>query len=88
MEPGYDWSKQFYQYGNRLAHAYLLDRLNGIPTRRVFLYLIGDDDVHGPTTRAEWDTAIHTVHRAIGLSDVPAFVTDVFVESGNTPRQD
>jgi len=41
--PGYDWSKQFYQYGNRLAHAYLLDRLNRIPTRQVFLYLIADD---------------------------------------------
>lgn len=33
MPAGHDW----YQYANRLAHAYLLDRLNGIPTRLVFL---------------------------------------------------
>jgi len=63
--------------------------LNGIPARLVFLYLIGDDDVHGPTTRAEWDAAIHTVHHALGLSDVPALVTDVFVDvrecSATTP---
>jgi hypothetical protein len=80
VRPGYDWSKQFYQYGNRLAHAYLLDRLNDVPTRLVFLYLIGDADVGGPSTRAEWEAAIHTVHRALGLSGAPAFVTDVFID--------
>jgi hypothetical protein len=80
VRPGYDWSKQFYQYGNRLAHAYLLDRLNGIPTRLVFLYLIGDEDVSGPATRAEWDIAIHTVHHTLGLSGAPSFVTDVFID--------
>jgi hypothetical protein len=37
LRPVCDWSTQFCQYGNRLAHAYLLDRLNGIPTRLVFL---------------------------------------------------
>jgi hypothetical protein len=80
VRPGYDWSKQFYQYGNRLAHAYLLDQLNGIPTRLVFLYLIGDEDVHGPATRGEWDAASHTVHHALGLLEAPAFVTDVFMD--------
>jgi hypothetical protein len=30
VRPGYDWSKRFYQYGNRLAHEFLLDRLNVI----------------------------------------------------------
>jgi hypothetical protein len=65
---GYDWSKQFYPYANRLAHAYLLDRLNGIPTWLVFLYLLGDAAVGGPANRAEWETAIRTVHAALGLS--------------------
>jgi hypothetical protein len=46
----------------------------------VFLYLIGDDDMNGPATRGEWGTAIHTVHHALGLSDVPVFVADVFVD--------
>jgi hypothetical protein len=77
---GSDWSKQFYQYGNRLAHAYWLERLNGIPTRLVFLYLMGDVDVQGPSHREEWDTAVQTVHRALGLADVPSFVTDAFID--------
>jgi hypothetical protein len=77
---GADWSAQFYQYANRLAHAYLLDRLNGIPTRLVFLYFIGDGDVRGPDTRAEWDAEIHKVHAALGLSATPSFVTDVFLD--------
>lgn len=70
----------FYQCVNRLPHAYLLDQLNGIPTRLLFLYLIGDRDVGGPATRAEWETAIHTVHAALGLSASPPFVRDAFVD--------
>ena len=77
---GHDWRKPFYQYANRLAHAYLLDRLNGIPTRLVFLYLVGDADVGGPTSCAEWQTEIHTVHAELGLATLPAFVTDVFID--------
>ena len=77
---GHDWWKRFYQYANRLAHAYLLDRLNGIPVRLVFLYLVGDADVGGPTSRAEWQAEIHTVHAELGLATLPAFVTDVFID--------
>jgi hypothetical protein len=57
-----------------------LDQLNGIPTRLVFLYLIGDDDVNGPAARAEWEAAVHTVHSTLGLSAAPAFVKDVFID--------
>src|SRR5206468_6978510 len=27
---GFEWSKQFYQYANRLAHGYFLNQVNGI----------------------------------------------------------
>ena len=77
---GHDWWKRFYQYANRLAHGYLLDRLNGIPARLVFLYLVGDADVGGPTSRAEWQSEIHTVHAELGLATLPVFVTDVFID--------
>lgn len=77
---GRDWWTRFYQYANRLAHAYLLDRLNGIPTRLVFLYLVGDADVRGPTSRDEWQKEIHKVHVELGLASLPAFVTDVFID--------
>jgi hypothetical protein len=42
---GFDWSKQFYQYANRIAHAYLLDHVNGVPVKLVFVYFIGDTDM-------------------------------------------
>lgn len=77
---GHDWWKRYYQYANRLAHAYLLDRLNGIPTRLVFLYLLGAADVGAPTSRAEWQTEVQTVHAELRLATLPAFVTDVFID--------
>jgi hypothetical protein len=80
VSAGAKWSQDFYQYANRLAHAYLLDRLNDVPTRLVFVYFIGDGDVRGPDTRAEWDAEIHKVHDALGLSVTPSFVTDVFLD--------
>lgn len=80
VAPGYDWSKQFYQYANRLAHAWWLDQLNAIPTKMVFVYFIGDGDVNGPGTRAQWDEAISVVHHALGLARVPPFIVDAFVD--------
>ena len=77
---GHDWWKRFYQYANRLAHAYLLDGRNGVPTRLVFLYLVGDADVGGPMSRAEWQTKLDTVHTELGLPTLPDFVTDVFID--------
>ena len=77
---GQDWWKRFYQYANRLAHGYLLDQLNGIPTRLVFLYLVGDADVGGPTSCAAWQTKIAAVHAKLELPTLPDFVTDVFID--------
>lgn len=77
---GYDWSKQFYQYANRLAHAYFLAQVNDIPTKLVFLYFIGDPDMKGPSLQDNWEAAIKAVHTTIGLTTPPAFVQDVFVD--------
>ncbi|MDP2754285.1 MAG: hypothetical protein Q8P40_07840, partial [Nitrospirota bacterium] len=41
-QPGLDWSRRFYQYANRLAHAFLLKELNDIPIRLLFIYFTGD----------------------------------------------
>lgn len=79
--PGFDWSKQFYQYANRLAHAHFLDHVNGVPTKLVFLYFMGDPDMKkGPSKREEWETAIKTVHTVLGLKESPGFVRDVFID--------
>lgn len=80
VHPECDWSKQFYQYANRLAHAYFLDQVNGISTKLVFAYFIGATDVKGPNSRAEWETAIKTVHTVLGLTIPPPFIHDVFLD--------
>jgi len=76
-----DWSQRFYQYTNRLAHAYLLNELNGLSTLLVFLYFIGDREMDGPTSRREWDAALAVLHEALGLRGrVPKYVKDAFVD--------
>lgn len=76
-----DWSKKFYQYTNRLAHAYLFRQINDIPTLLVFLYFIGDHDMNGPTDRREWDAALAVLHEALGLRGrIPSYVKDAFLD--------
>lgn len=76
-----DWSQRFYPYTNRLAHAYLLNRLNGVRAVLVFLYFIGDSDMDGPLSRREWNAAIAVVHDALGLRGrIPPYVKDVFID--------
>jgi hypothetical protein len=77
---GFDWSKQFYQYTSRLAHAYLLDVINGIPTRLAFVHFISHAAVGGPPARVEWETATTALHHAIGLREVPRFVVSIFID--------
>jgi hypothetical protein len=83
---GFEWSKQFYQYANRLAHAYFLNTVNNVPTKLAFVYFVGDNDVKGPATRAEWETAIDAVHQGLGLARTPAFVVDVFIDVTQIPQ--
>ena len=82
---GFKWDKSFYQCGNRLAHAHLL-QINRVPTKLVFVYFIGDSTVSGPSTRAEWETAIQTIHNTLGLGHHPPFVVDAFVNVHQFPR--
>jgi len=76
-----DWSQRFYQYTNRLAHAYLLNELNGISTLLVFLYFIGDREMDGPNSRREWDAALAVLHEALGVRGrIPKYVKDAFID--------
>jgi len=80
-KPGTDWMLRFYQYANRLAHAYLLRTLNGIPAHLVFIYFVGDKEMNGPATAAEWKAAISVLHEALGITGkIPRYVHDVFID--------
>jgi hypothetical protein len=81
IDPAYDWCSEFYQYANRVAHAYLLSVLNGVPVALVFLYFVGASDIGGPATREGWHEAIDAAHVHLGLRGaLPAYVQEVFVD--------
>jgi len=83
IHPTVDWSKVFYQYTNRLAHLYLLRELNDVPAFLVFLYFVGDREMHGPSTPDEWKSATQVVRGVLGLREghkLSRFVLDVFID--------
>jgi hypothetical protein len=76
-----DWMEGFYQYANRLAHAYLLNQLNDVPAHLVFLYFVGDDDMAGPASREQWEAFVASAHEALGVTGrLPRYVRDAFVD--------
>jgi hypothetical protein len=76
-----DWSNGYYQYANRLAHLRFL-RDNGVQAYLVFVYFVGDTEMRGPATRAEWKPAIDAAHRHLGFTNASkiANMIDVFVD--------
>jgi hypothetical protein len=79
--PGMDWTLRFYQYANRIAHAHFLRDHNGIPTKLVFLYIVGDIDMQGPGSRTEWEAAITVLQEALGMRGrIPRYIHDAFVD--------
>ena len=82
IDPIVNWSQTLYQYTNRLAHLYLLRELNNAPTFLVFVYFVRDYDMDGPSTVAEWKSAIQIVKGVLGLREshkLSKYVHDVFI---------
>jgi hypothetical protein len=79
--PGTDWSRRFYQYTNRLAHAWFLADVNGLSVRLAFVHFVGDADMDGPPSRREWEAALTVLHEAVGMRGrMPQYVTEIFVD--------
>ncbi len=77
------WSGKLYQYANRLAHLYLLRKLNKKKAYLVFVYFTGATDVDGPKTEAEWRAALTLVKGVLGLPKrhrLNRYVGDVFID--------
>lgn len=81
VKESYDWTKNFYQYANRLAHIYFL-RENGYDAWLVNVYFINDSGMDGPKTIDEWKGAIRLLHRCLGLREhlLRNSLADVFVD--------
>ncbi len=80
-----DWSRIFYQYTNRLAHLYLLRKLNGIDAHLVSIYFINDPDMKGPKSQAAWEGAIKLLQAYLGIGrhKLSKFVHDIFIDVNN-----
>jgi hypothetical protein len=76
------WTTPFYQYTNRLAHLYFLRELNKLPTYLVFVYFINDPDMHGPSTREEWQGALKLMKTLLGLSrhKLSKYMADIIID--------
>jgi hypothetical protein len=59
-----NWTGTFYQYANRLAHHYFVNRVNRVPSVLVFLYFINAPGMNGPESKSEWRGAVRLLHAA------------------------
>lgn len=65
------WEAPFYQYANRLAHLYFLNKLNGLDAYLVFLYFADAPDVPKPCTASEWQGSERLIKKCLGLGRHP-----------------
>jgi hypothetical protein len=86
VDPSIPWSGRLYQYANRLSHLYLLRHVNKVPAWLVFVYFVGDSDVRGPSTIAEWEAALTVAKGVLRIGErhrLSKYVCDVFVSIGD-----
>ena len=83
LKPYLELNEGFYQYLNRLAHLYLLRKLNNIPAYLVFVYFI-NDHTYIATSRDEWNGALQIMHSLLGTHKhkLSKYVIDVFIDVG------
>jgi hypothetical protein len=79
-EPRAPWSSVFYQLTNRIAHLYFLRR-HGLRARLVLINFIGDSEMNGPSTEAEWRAAYQVVWHVLGIPThhkLSAYIVQIF----------
>ncbi len=80
--PTTDWTKKYYQYANRLAHAYLLNDLNKIRTCLIFIYFVDDTTMPKPVKYSDWKTEIGNIHATLEItSHHPLCVKEIYVDA-------
>ena len=81
-----DWLNGYYQYANRLAHLHFLQQ-HDASARLVFVYFVNDVDMAGPASVSDWEGGLATVYSALGLTEQPAGVLNVFIDVSVEPPQ-
>lgn len=61
------WIEAFYQLANRFAHLHFL-RANGVEAWLILMNFVGDEEMNGPRSAAEWEAAYKIVYHVMGIS--------------------
>ena len=77
-----EWSQTYYQYTNRLAHLYLLREVNKLPAYLVNLHFVNDVEMHGPTSRGEWEVTLKHIKDVLGIQGhkLKPYVIELFFD--------
>jgi hypothetical protein len=66
IDQGFDWTQEYYQYANRIAHLWWL-RENGVDAHLMFVDFMHDADVGGPSDIQTWRQAYAGADARLGL---------------------
>jgi hypothetical protein len=83
VEADIDWTGKLYQLANRIAHLYLLRKLNKKQVYLVFVYFIGDEEVGGPGSVSEWKAALSVAKGVLGIGNrhrLGKYMADVYID--------
>lgn len=73
---GIDWTGPLYQYANRLAHLHFFKK-NGVKAKLVLCCFVGDNQMNGGASEAEWRGALKIADHLIGLRERHPLAADV-----------
>ena len=62
------WTEAFYQLANRIAHLYFL-RKHKKKAWLILVNVVGDSEMGGPASPAEWETAYKVAWHVLGIPD-------------------
>ncbi len=86
VKPDADWSRDYYQHANRLAHLYFLYVICKIPTWLIYICFIGGKKSIEPSIEEEWTVPLENVHKGLGLPKAHRLLSRIiyiFPEIGN-----
>jgi hypothetical protein len=79
-EPRASWLSVFYQLTNRIAHLYFL-RKHDVKAWLVLVNFLGDTEMNGPASEAEWKAAYQIVWHVLGIParhNLSRYIIEIF----------
>jgi hypothetical protein len=81
VSPDVDWTGRLYQSANRYACLYFLREIAAVQAFLVNVYFVRDPISPMPLTRENWEAAIGSVNRELGLVHEVPYSSSVFLSA-------